>query len=913
MPGEDFSVQLPTAQQGKSIVGPIGSRGGFLGGLADAASTLIGAISTRSSQTQALEEGDYRREVRNALNETAGAVMDAFRNARGNPEAVPPQPDPGAIGSTPLNDITQPNADGNPLQAGLNTGGQADFSAWEGGVPRDVVRAGNDLDRVSAAVTQGRAPDVARELRLETVVDDLFARHPEARAEILTYLHARGYEHYLYRDVVAANADIRAQDDAARAGRTAQMRYAYDHGFANPNVHSPEEAAARGAQAMLNAARLEASRALLTNTETQIRIQGLSGQEADRQRNNAREALTSGVMEMIELRVGPAFQEFAILAGAASTDPEQMARLEQFPARMLSVVETLRSSALGQLTSATPEQRASVMARIDALRDGVVAMTSGPASQWASNRRAVEAISTNFQLGEGRALTVYTMLAGVFGQAEVNRMFPAGVMSSLPDALQRALRSEVTSLTLNMNPNRATVTLSNIRQLLQGNRQLSSMNEPEAVAAMPGLIQGTVMATAEVLGRTRAGLPTPTESVLRGLNGLSNISEAMSSITPGSANAGSLVNASGVFADPNAVAVTIRAGMDAPATREQATAVMIGTRAAAAQSLETLRGRVGRMTDNTGVLHVRVVNGRWVVAGDRTRYNAYSAREAQAGNVTNPGSMGPVEDSIGIPQGGGPGPAPRSYESILARPPQDLQDMATALNRYQDFLVTTISNDTDADMRTMTPVQATNFYANGTVPQNIVESRQRARLATGQLARRISEFETRLERLPTEVATAPESRAREPAGETHYGRQADTVASQYGIPTEGFRALIRQESSWNPRAVGATPTRGQSFQTDALGLGQFVVYRNPRQNLTSAARQYGLIETDAAGNVTVDRRADPELALDAAARYLRDLRQRHGSWRAALRAYGVTASSNTGDMAALEERLARAFGEGPSE
>jgi hypothetical protein len=96
-------------------------------------------------------------------------------------------------------------------------------------------------------------------------------------------------------------------------------------------------------------------------------------------------------------------------------------------------------------------------------------------------------------------------------------------------------------------------------------------------------------------------------------------------------------------------------------------------------------------------------------------------------------------------------------------------------------------------------------------------------------------------------------------------RMAMDIADHYGIPRDMFMGLVRAESSWNPAA--------KNPKSSASGLGQII---------DGTARMLGL-------NVTGDENDDrwhPGLNMDASARYLVDLKRRHGSWQKALWYYG---------------------------
>ena len=87
---------------------------------------------------------------------------------------------------------------------------------------------------------------------------------------------------------------------------------------------------------------------------------------------------------------------------------------------------------------------------------------------------------------------------------------------------------------------------------------------------------------------------------------------------------------------------------------------------------------------------------------------------------------------------------------------------------------------------------------------------------------------------------------------------ADAAAARYGIPTDLFKRQIAQESGWNSQAIGS---KGE------IGLGQI---------MPSTGAMMGYSPTDL---------ADPETNLNAAAYYLKKMKDKFGSWREALAAY----------------------------
>ncbi|MCC7442350.1 MAG: transglycosylase SLT domain-containing protein [Bdellovibrionales bacterium] len=117
----------------------------------------------------------------------------------------------------------------------------------------------------------------------------------------------------------------------------------------------------------------------------------------------------------------------------------------------------------------------------------------------------------------------------------------------------------------------------------------------------------------------------------------------------------------------------------------------------------------------------------------------------------------------------------------------------------------------------------------------------------------------RLAGTPEGRRTVRDARSRLPRYQTMF----EAAASRHGMPLE-LVAVAMFESGLRNDAVSPPPYR-------AAGLWQFI---------PETARSYGLVVDG-----TRDERKDPELATDAAMRYLKNLHERFGDWRLAMKAY----------------------------
>lgn len=120
------------------------------------------------------------------------------------------------------------------------------------------------------------------------------------------------------------------------------------------------------------------------------------------------------------------------------------------------------------------------------------------------------------------------------------------------------------------------------------------------------------------------------------------------------------------------------------------------------------------------------------------------------------------------------------------------------------------------------------------------------------------------------------------SGESQYGGMADAAARKYGLDPLLFRAVITQESAWNPSAVSSAGARG---------LTQVVPRWHPTANLST-----------------------PQTQLDYGAKHLSELVRKYGNNRDALavynsgkpwatsQAYGETNNYVTRILAAYKQR-----------
>lgn len=870
----DFSTQLSTEQQGKQIIGPMGNRGGFLGGLADFASGLISANVHREDQARSLSNQDYQEQVRQGQNEAAIGYLKALQTADDQLNPVQPTDNADLVSSgiaapTPVTGSPLPNIPGTNV-ASTPPGFE------NGGVPPDVAQGAEQLRRASTAVAQGRASQGTLDLHLENVINDAIARHPDAAAEILSFYHSQGFTHYLYQDVQNTLTAQESQQAQMRQSADAQVQYAVTHGLGSATTDDYFTLAARGQHGMFLQAQAEANQHRLDEIKTQLEIGRMTTQQADNETTHTAESVLQNAFNIADQNISPIIQQWATLAAGADLD--QTIRLDGMRQALTGNIEAAHVAARAAVARAGGRNLQSNLAAVDTYFQGYQRMmdnvTSGDSSQFRANMRALEATRTQLHLTGRRQLQMYTYLSETFGQNTVNAMFNDGILSHVAPGVMTQLAHELAGFTASPDQTSAQIHLAHIAQLLRGNASLTDVPESQRAAVL-GTLTPTVRTSNGLVAQSIANRQTPDfQQLSTSLNGTTTVIDAITSLQHGTTRIGSVITASNFIGDRN-TRLAIEAGINNPQTHDQSLALMTGARAGAARLLTILQPQAQTAQDSTGVLRIVYVPGHgYQVQGDRSRYATYLANTAAQRTV--PIGMG---GRLGTQPDASP---PRTYEDILRRNDANLQNIANALNSNINMLANTRQYDSHQPLQQLPFNQALDFWATGRLPSDVAARMQEQSNRPNLMNQQIDALERRISEMPSHIQANPESRVNLPQSVVEYQPIISEIATRYGIPAGFFAAMINQESSWNPTANA----HDRFPNSHAFGLGQLQ---------PATARRYGLhVEMDANGNPTAnDERRDPRRNLDASARYLLDLYNENGhDWGRALDAYSGNSHSS---------------------
>jgi hypothetical protein len=124
------------------------------------------------------------------------------------------------------------------------------------------------------------------------------------------------------------------------------------------------------------------------------------------------------------------------------------------------------------------------------------------------------------------------------------------------------------------------------------------------------------------------------------------------------------------------------------------------------------------------------------------------------------------------------------------------------------------------------------------------------------------------------------------AGTTAYDNLIDAAGLRHGVPPAFIKAIMNVESNFSPTAASRAPNDKPGWGPDgttlkeggkmAVGLMQFI---------WPTGVSYGLCAGDGNGGVRKDDRTDPPAAIDAGARFIKNLWEKFGNWPQVAAAY----------------------------
>lgn len=671
-----LTATLPDVSDNSRIVDVPSSGGGFISGLAQFGQQAIGSLATGQAYRD-------KKNLEAAQNDTAQAIQDDFKSA----------------------------------QSQLNP------------VPQDAIGATQRVVTAQQAANNGSLPQAAVDLHLESTIDDLYAKHPENKAAIATYMQSQGLDHYLFRDV---KANIAAADDAVTQKRQAEdiaYNSAVRGGLINPSTATRQEGITLGQQYMA----LETQQKMATE---QLANANVRSEISERDRKASLDAgnknLVSSIIGDAGLRVGVLTDNLSVLSQEALSDPtgQKHTILKQAIPAIQQGIQTAKAAAIGQVyaSGGGKDQADAVGQYYDAQAEGISKVWTGDLSKDSLNHQTVQGMQDQLSISAAQAFPIWSELGKLPGMANaLPLMFGGDPAHALPKDVQASLTKELSGYSVGTPDGQ--FHLARAASILQGQLKLSDLSLP-AAQKLIGTVNTAVVGNGKAIQAGDKTLATTQPF----LNGLGQITDAAFQLTPGT-NQASQLQASNLLSDRDTVngLVTLARDKDQSAT---ALPVVLSLNATAQKGI--LVAKTGDWQHNTGSLQTLRWNPTNQTVEQVLNEDAYQqyVRQAQTNAKQQYGSAASSDLNAQI--------APvLTRQQVMAHTDDTLATRAKTINNYLDTFTRTYAVNPN-NPPGITPKQAREAAFNG-VPLD------RQDPTTGKP---IADFGTRVSALESQAATS---------------------------------------------------------------------------------------------------------------------------------------------------------------
>jgi hypothetical protein len=753
-----LTEQISTVNNGKPIVDPGPADPSFLGAVAEfAAGAIPGVVGIGRERDRRTAEA-RQQDSQLALDELAGGVHQARLDAAA--EALRPEsPMPDWLGAVDNNTM----------------------------LPGGVMSQANEVLRVKRAVDQGRVSAATLDMRIESLVTNLFQQHPDSRYEISVAMKGLGIDHYLFREEETRRATREHGEASSLNTERTQIEFAAARGLVTSDT-PPREAARIGRIAM--AADMEA-RAAQARAEAVRADATLSA--AQREAALAEEAgnVSTALIGSAAVAVTPLIDATSLALSAAGTDAERQTVVSQFRVQTRAALVAYRGRGVAQIAAAGGNTD-NIKVFTDYIDSQIEAVEGLYTTSFEQNQADSRNLAAALNIDMARALPIYNRIQQAIGPAAANAIISGldGV-PGLDPAMLEAARQEIT----NFDPTSARGTMNLARAIgyLRGEVGLKDLTAQEAQSYIRTNSAALLANQAAVLGGNEAALPQWRTTY-------ANTVEAVIELAPTATSVESLARASTQFATAASRQVLATAMRDDP---EYGDALAQGSRAAAAHTLLLARD-VRNPADGAFTTAYNNRLGRFEAVLTRESYNTWANQQNEVLRAGR-GVAGALAG--GMLPGGGPGAVP-SYDELRRQIPQSINQRLTAQNNSLAHLVLTDQYD-EAIPRSLSGAERRRMYATGSTPESLA-------VRPGSDPTQVSEWErlrgnlnTQIQSLLTETISTPvpEMPAR---GELQ--NQVRDRAEAVGLPWGLVERVVRRESSWNPNAENTTTNARSLFQ-----------------------------------------------------------------------------------------------------
>ena len=646
----------------------------------------------------------------------------------------------------------------------------------------------DELKAVQDAESQGSVPVGTASTRIEAAARTALKNHPGREFEVYKTFSDLGMTPAILQNFGFQMAQEAAGQKGVISNTETALKAATDAGF-DVRPDNLAEAEAYGLKALI--AENDYKRALEF-----ARLSGGSGGSGGgggSASKAASDAVGSTALQAWVVRSQPILSQARSMVTSAGDDPQRQTMIIKLKPQLFAALEAQRANIIGTLAQAgvvDSDTLKAINTQFDADRKAVDDLFNASFTQ---NEQTLKALQDGFALDSRTALSTYSLLGEVFGQATVNSIFQGDFLSSLPTETRENFTQELnafakTTTMVGLNAKAAgAMHMTNLIKIWKGETKLSELTSSDAQKRLMGpLISGTINMARTIKG---GGGDESTRKAF--LSGSQEITTAASflEISNDPKQQTYIRNATNSVAHPE-IAETLKVLKRDNPTDPIVSAQINASRVTTAKMIKVTYGSGPNQTKD-GIWSVE--QGKdgmyYTQRNDAAYYKALDQAQREVRQNNMEGGDLKLEDFIGVVQ----------------KPPADMVTKVDNLNLQVGFLVRTHELD-DEGFKGVTPVELRRFYGHKDIVPTSAEGKKRTTASQDWMANYMT-FQRQLQEPPKPIElTVPQATATPTSFKGAKVSVGDLVSRfrSYGVPdvvAAGIIGNIDAESSFDPNAV----------------------------------------------------------------------------------------------------------------
>jgi hypothetical protein len=645
----------------------------------------------------------------------------------------------------------------------------------------------DELKAVQAAESQGSVPVGTASTRIEAAARNALKNHPGREFEVYKTFSDLGMTPAILQNFGFQMAQEAVGQKGVINNTETALKAATDAGF-DVRPDNLAEAEAYGLRALI--VENDYKRALDFARASSGGGSSTGGSSASK---TTAQLVSSAALSAWYTRSEPILTKARAMVTSAGNDAQQQSMMVNLRPQLYAAMEAEFRNIQGSMNAAgimDADALKDVQTRFDADRKAIDDLFN---ASFAQNEQTLKLMQDGFKLDSRSALSTYSLLSEVVGQATVNSIFQGDFLSSLPAETRENFTQELnafakTTTMVGLNAKAAgAMHMTNLIKIWKGETKLSELTSSDAQKRlMSPLISGTINMAKTIKD---GGGDESTRKAF--LNGSQEITTAASflEISKDPKQQTYIRNATNSVAHP-AIAETLKVLKRDNPLDPIVSAQINASRVTTAKLIKVTYGSgPNQTTDGVWSVEQGKDGMYYTQRNDAAYYKALDQAQREVRQNNMEGGDLKLEDLI----------------PIVSQPPADMVTKVDNLNLQVGFLVRTHELD-DEGFKGVTPVELRRFYGHKDIVPTSAEGKKRTTAAEDWMSNYMT-FQRQLQEPPKPIQLTVPQPEQAPASFKGAKVSVGDLVSRfrsYGVPdvvAAGIIGNIDAESSFDPNAV----------------------------------------------------------------------------------------------------------------